>query len=125
MLETIHTELYNIKSNDILPKNIPATNIDQLLRHNQSETEGLAGILKIKLNTQAMPTVNIDLQDRLVNGQLGTLKHIIKDRNGNVAKIYVQFDDPRAGLKKISTDAFAKSHFWLLIEKSETNIRIQ
>lgn len=66
MFEVIHTELYNIKSNDIIPKNIPATKTDQVLRHNQSETSRLASILKIKLNTQSMLTVNIDLQDRLL-----------------------------------------------------------
>ena len=115
--------MYNIKSNDITPKNIPATKIDQVLHRNKSETRGLAGILKIKVNAQVMLTVNIELQDRLINGQLGTVKHISKDRNGNVAKIYVQFDDPRAGLKIMSTDAFAKSHFWVPIEKSETNIK--
>ena len=65
---------------------------------------------------QVILAVNIDLED----GQLGTVKHIRKDSNGNVAKIYTQFDDPRTGLKKIATDAFAKSHFWVPIEKSET-----
>ena len=64
MFEGIHTELYNIKSNDT--KNIPATKTDQVLRYNQSETSRLASILKITLNTQSMLTVNIDLQDRLL-----------------------------------------------------------
>ena len=66
MFEVIHAESYNIKSNDIIPKNIPAIKINQVLRHNQSETSRLASILKIKLNAQSTLTVNIDLQDRLL-----------------------------------------------------------
>lgn len=33
-----------------------------------------------------MLTDNAELEDRLVNGQLNTVKHIQKDRNGNVIK---------------------------------------
>ena len=43
-----------------------------------------------------MLTVNVDLEDRLVNGQLGTAK-----------------------------DAFASRNLWAPIEKAETNIRIR
>lgn len=71
-----------------------------MLRCNQSETGGLATIFKIKVNPQVMLTVRIVLQDRVINGPLGTVIHIRKDRNGNVTKIYVQFYDLMAGLKK-------------------------
>ena len=47
-----------------------------------------------------MLTVNIDLQDRLMNSQLGTIKHISVDTKGNVINIYKKFDDSKAGLKK-------------------------
>ena len=50
-----------------LPKNIPQQKINEILNHNQSETGGLAQTLNIKLNAQVILTVNIDLQDRLVN----------------------------------------------------------
>ena len=65
MLAAINTELYAIKSNDILPKIVSATKIDQVLCHNQSETGELSGLLKIKLNAQVILTVNIDLHNRL------------------------------------------------------------
>ena len=45
-----------------------------------------------------MLTVNVDLQDRLVNGQLGTAKHIVLNSQNNVSKIYIKFDDCKAGL---------------------------
>lgn len=47
----------------------------------------VAGILKIKVNANVIFTVNNDSQDRLINGKLGKIKHISKDRNGNVVKI--------------------------------------
>ena len=59
-----------------MPKNASIQKINQVLNRNQSETGGLPGILKIKINARVMFTVNIDLQDRLVNGQLETVMHI-------------------------------------------------
>ena len=81
------------------------------MNQSQSETGGLAGTLELKVNARVMLTVNVDLEDRLVNGQLGPAKDFQKDQNGNVLKIYVAFDDCEAGLKIISRDAFASQNF--------------
>ena len=67
-----------------------------------------------------MLIVNVDLQDRLVNGQLGIVKHI-----KNELKICVKFDDWKAGLEKMITDAIGKQHLWVPIEKREVDIRIK
>ena len=48
-----------------------------------------------------MLIVNIDLQNRLINGRLDTVNLVTKDRNGNISKIHVHFDDERADLKII------------------------
>ena len=93
---------------DHLPKNIPQQKINEILSYKQSETGGIGQTLHIKVNAQVMLTVNIDLQDRLVNGQLGTIKHISIDTKGNVTKIYVKFHDSKVGLKKLNKVAFAK-----------------
>ena len=37
-----------------------------------------------------MPTVNVDLGDKLVNDQLGTIKLSSKNLNGEVTKIYMK-----------------------------------
>ena len=102
MLNSTDSELYKIKAFDNIPKNVGSSKIEQTLNRSQSETSGIAGALELKVNARIMVTVNIDLDDRLVNGQLGTVKHILKDKKGTVTKIYVAFDDNPAGLKNMS-----------------------
>ena len=108
MLQSSINELHIIEAIDILLKNIPPTKIAKALNPNQSETGRLASILKVKSNARIMLTVNIELQDRLINGYIGTIKHVSKGRINNITKIYVKFDDDKARLKKISTDFFEK-----------------
>ena len=84
--------------------------IEQVSSQNPSETGGLGVMLKIKSNARVMLTVNIGRDDRLVNGQLCTIKHILKGGNGNVTKLYIEFDDSRAGLKIISKGRCGSEH---------------
>ena len=37
-----------------------------------------------------MLTININIQDRIGNGQLGTIKHINLDMHSNFTKIYIK-----------------------------------
>ena len=71
-----------------------------------------------------MLTVNIDFQDRLINDQLETVKHIRKDENGNVNEIYVKFHDANAGLRKYPKDYFAKHYSKVPIERSAIGSKI-
>ena len=41
-----------------------------------SDTGGLVKCLKLKLETKVMLIVNLDVQDRLINGQIGVVKHL-------------------------------------------------
>ena len=82
-------------------------------------------MLDIKLNARVMLTVNIDLQDRLVNGQLGTVKSILTDSERNFSKIYITIYIYKAGLKRRNSDAFVKQHLWVPIEKKEFDIKIK
>ena len=96
-------------SDDELPKNVQTTVINKALNRNQNETGGLAGLLNIKVNAGVMLTVNIDIADRLINGQIGTVKRILTDR-GNVVNIYIVMDDSNAGLKKRNSDSIARQN---------------
>lgn len=57
-----------------------------MLNHNQNKTGGLAGVLDINFEARIMLTLNVHLYDRLVNGQLGVVKHISTDTKRNTIK---------------------------------------
>ena len=56
-----------------------------------------------------MLAVNIDLSDRLVNGQLGTVYNIIFAESG-ISKIYLKFDDPLVGKQLMCSDVHSNTH---------------
>ena len=66
-----------------------------------------------------MLTANIDVKDKLNNGQIGTVYHIAVDRFGNVTKIYVKMDDNTAGKNIIRTDPYSTQHDVVPIERVE------
>ena len=51
-------------------------NRNKVLNRNQMETDGLARILELEVNARVMLTSNIDVFDKLSNGQIGTVFHI-------------------------------------------------
>ena len=71
-----------------------------------------------------MLTVNIDSQDRLVNGQLGTAMNIARNSQ-SISKIYLKLDDTRAGVKVMNADIFRKQNSWVPVEKTEVDVNIK
>ena len=94
--ENAFVNVHNQKMLDI----VASQRIKEALDRNQTQSGGLASVIEIKVSSRVMLTVNVDLSDRLVNGQLGTVKFISKNVNGEVTKIYIKFDDAGAGRKK-------------------------
>ena len=126
MLEALNNEMFVVPAIDILPINIVASQrIKEALDRNQTDNGGLASVIEIKVNSRAMLTVNVDLNDRLVNGQLGTVKLISKNVNGEVTKIYIKFDDAGAGQKEINIDTFAKQNSWVPLETFDADIKLK
>ena len=106
--------MHNIPSIHLIPKNVSPQKIEQVLNRYQSNTGRLAQILHIKVNARVMLTVNINIKDRLKNGQLDTVMHIANNHGNEVFKISVQFDDNTAGLKKLNTDKVILRHNWYI-----------
>lgn len=75
------------------------------------------------MNARVILTVHIDLQVRTVNGQLRTVKHRSNHSQSNVSKIDVTFDDSKAGMKMMKSNAFGKQLFSVPIEKTEVYIK--
>ena len=115
-----------IEAIDIVPSNCGFTESDIIAAQNRkpSDTGGLVKCLKLKLEAKVMLTVNLDVQDRLINGQSGIAKHpeIIEN---NVTVIYIKFDDLDAGKKLITKNSTARIHNWVPIKRHETSIIIR
>ena len=87
MLNSVAGEMYIIPSANKFPQNVPNIRISEALYCNQRELDGLAQRPKLKVNARVMRTVNIGIEDRLVNGQFQTIMQITTDIIGNVTKI--------------------------------------
>ena len=75
----------------------------------QNENGGLDYQVKVKIGARVMLTVNLDVNDRLINGQMGTILKIKFYNTYNAEIIYVNFDDENSGCTLIqkSGDLFA------------------
>ena len=124
MLSSLEESLFIINSVDVMPKNVPASMLNKVLNRSQMDTGGLAKILQVKINARVMLTSNIDVPDKLSNGQIGTVFYVKVDCFC-IKKIYIKFDDETAGLKKIGTNVFAKNNKCVPIERVETKIKIR
>lgn len=69
-----------------------------------------------------MLTNNIDISDCLINGQISTVHGMKFDSHCQVQIIYVKFNDEKAGLLKMRSDAYAFEHNVVPIQKVELNI---
>ena len=66
---------------------------------------------------------NLDIVDRLINGQLGTVFDF-QCPEGTITKIYVKFDDFNAGMIKRDSDHFAKVNSVVPLERIELDIML-
>ena len=57
---------------------------------------------RVKIGAKVMLTVNVDIQDCLINGQAGKIRHI-EFAQGSVRKVYVKFSDEQARVRVTKT----------------------
>ena len=93
--------------------------------YNERMLNSLPGrLISIPAKARVMVTTNVDLSDRLINGQIGTVKYFVLNQN-EVDTIYVAFDDTSAGQKRINgNDVIARNNRWVPIRREETSIYI-
>lgn len=115
--------LFKIEAIDKIPENVPISRIDAVYNRNQMDTGGLARKLSLKINAKVMLTSNINVSDKLSNGQIGSIYHIKRDSSGNIIKLYIKMSDPTAGLEAIRSDHFAMQYNVVPIEKVEKDIK--
>ena len=97
-------KLYTIEANDKIPGNCkyPLALIQAAQNQKQTNTGGLAKLLKLKIGAKVIITVNIDTQDHPNNGQAGNIRYI-EFAQGSVCKVYVKFSDEIASSKAMKS----------------------
>ena len=68
-----------------------------------------------------MLTSNLDIDDRLVNGLVGTVKQI-NYKNNEVSVEYMKFNNNNAEREAMQLDVTARQHNWVLIKKKSSII---
>ena len=112
-----------IEAIDIVLSNCGFTESDIIAAQNCKpyDTGGLVKCLKSKLEANVMLTVILDVQDRLINEQIGIVKHLEIIEN-KVSITYIQLDDPDAGKKLINKNSTARTYNWVRIKRHKTAI---
>ena len=123
MLNQIDNTLISLTAIDQIPKGVPKHVYDRILELNQGRTGDLAFQLDIKISARVMLTSNVDISDRLINGQIGTIVYVYTRQNVASKIVYVIFDDQKAGSEKIKSDRIAQQYRAVPIERVTTDIR--
>ena len=124
MLDLLPGAEYMISAVDKMPDKISDAILEKIYSLSQMKTGGLAHKLTIKLQAKDMLTSNIDVSDKLCNGQIGTIHPLKQDSNGNVTTIYLKMDDESAGLQAIRSDTYGSQHNLVPIRRIEREIAI-
>ena len=109
-LQEIVMPLHVLQAVDQYPKNVSRHEIERVLSKGRSYTGGLDLEVSIKEGARVMLTNNVDISDRLINGQLGIVARIlVNEVTQKPTIVYIKFDDEDAGNLVIdkSGDIFA------------------
>ena len=117
-----------MQATDQYPNNVNKQDIDRVLARGRSETGGLDYEFHLKETARVMLTANIDISDRLINGQIGTVVKI--DINPDTQKpsiIYIKFDDDKAGQNMINkgNNQYAKKHKVVPVQPILVKIKVR
>lgn len=118
-LAQIPKPMFTLKATDQYPNNVNKQDIDRVLARGRSETGRLDYELHLKETARVMLIANIDISDRLINGQIGTVVNIYVNPNiQRPSTIFIKFDDDKAGQNMInnSNNQYAKEHKEVPIE---------
>ena len=109
-LQEILMPLHILQAVDRYPKNVSKQEIERILSKGRSNTGGLDLEISTKEGASVMLTNNVDISDRLINGQIGTVARIlVNEMSQKPTIVYVKFDDEGAGnlVSDKSADIFA------------------
>lgn len=97
------------------------TDIELLNNAKLSITGNSAHSLKLKIGAKFMLTRNIDIEECLINGQIGTGCQFMSNHQ-QVLRMYVKLDDLRAGIKASCHCNLGRSNRRVLIERNQLTL---
>ena len=98
MLDSINGKLVTIIAHDMYPTHVSDIDINKALERGRCPNAGLDNNIELKVAARVMLTTNVDVEDLLINGQIGTVVKIKMNRvSSKLEVIYVKFDDQNAG----------------------------
>ena len=127
-LEMIKRPLVTLIAHDEYPAMASQHDVQKALAKNRSETGGLDYKIKLKQDARVMLTTNLNIEDHLINGQMGTVSKIkYNDTSQKPQVIYIKFDDESAGLKTIrkSGDLYAMENHAVPIVPVVAKIKVK
>ena len=94
MLDSINGELVTIIAHDLYTTQVSDIDINKALERGRCSSAGLDYKIEFKVGAHVMLTTNVDVEDRLIDGQIGTVVKIKMSRVSSKPEvIYVKFDD--------------------------------
>ena len=93
---------------------------------NPCETGNLKKILTVKVNAKVMITTNINVNDGLTNGAMGTVTNVVIDeRTGKMISLLVAFDSKHVRQEEIHTSVYkSKTKILYPIYKTQATLPI-
>ena len=76
MLDSINGELVTIIAQDLYPTNVSDIDINKVLERERCSNAGLDYKIELKVGARVMLTTNVDVEDQLINGKIGTVVKI-------------------------------------------------
>ena len=124
----IKRPLVTLIAHDQYPAITYQSDVQKVLSRNRSETRGLDYKIKLKQDAQVILTTNLNIDDRLINGQMGTVSKIkYNDASQKPQVIYIKFDNESARLETIrkSGDLYAMENHAVPIVPVVTKIKVK
>ena len=112
----------NIKFTDCCKHSLAA--IQAVQNQKEANTGSLAKLLKLKTRTKVMLTVNLDIQDRLINDKTVSIS-CIEFVQGIIWKVYIKFLDEKSALKVMRSSYLSRQSYRITTENCEDEILIK
>ena len=123
-LRKLNYPLTEVPSLDKNPSGVCQSKLATVANRSQSQTGDLAKLFRFKKSSRVMIATNVNIDDHLVNRELGTTVNTKEASSGILNKIYVKFEDENAGLTKKRSDRYASENDKVPIVRIEANFSV-